>query len=136
VLAFQHSDAPQPRFPDPRFPEQVHLDLYVDDAATAHERARRLGAAVLYETEHHCVYADPAVLLEMDTNALEHLRDRVRREEVTSERVGREDVAVANRCGGVDLGSRFLEPFPVVRQDLVQRQLNGKPDEATLPNRA
>jgi len=60
MLAFQHSDAPQPRFPDPRFPEQVHLDLYVEDAATAHERARRLGAAVLYETEHHCVYADPA----------------------------------------------------------------------------
>ncbi len=60
MLAFQHSDAPAPRFPDPKFPEQVHLDLYVDDAPAAHERARRLEAPVLFETEHHCVYADPA----------------------------------------------------------------------------
>jgi hypothetical protein len=60
MLAFQQSNARAPRFPDPAFPEQVHLDLYVDDAATAHERARRLGAPVLFETEHHCVYADPA----------------------------------------------------------------------------
>ena len=60
MLAFQHSDARGPRFPDPRFPEQVHLDLYVPDAAPAHERASRLGAPVLFETEHHRVYADPA----------------------------------------------------------------------------
>lgn len=60
VLTFQHSDAPAPRFPDPMFPEQVHLDLYVDDAPAAHEMAKRLGAPVLFETEHHCVYADPA----------------------------------------------------------------------------
>lgn len=60
MLAFQRSDAAAPRFPDPNFPEQVHLDLYVDDAPAAHERAKRLGAPVLFETEHHCVYADPA----------------------------------------------------------------------------
>jgi hypothetical protein len=60
MLAFQRSDAPLPRFPDPMFPEQVHLDLYVADAAAAHERARRVGAPVLFETEHHCVYGDPA----------------------------------------------------------------------------
>ena len=60
MLAFQHSDAPPPRFPDPKFPEQVHLDLWFDDVAAAHDRVRRLGAPVLFETEHHCVYADPA----------------------------------------------------------------------------
>jgi len=60
MLAFQHSDAPAPRFPDPMFPEQVHLDLYVDDATVAQERARALGAPVLFETEYHSVYADPA----------------------------------------------------------------------------
>lgn len=60
LLAFQHSDAPAPRFPDPKFPEQVHLDLCFDDIAAAHDRARRLGAPVLFETRHHTVYADPA----------------------------------------------------------------------------
>jgi glyoxalase superfamily protein len=60
MLAFQHSDAPAPRFPDPKFPEQVHLDLNVDDAAAAHDRLRRLRAPVLFETEYHFVYADPA----------------------------------------------------------------------------
>jgi hypothetical protein len=60
MLAFQRSDAPAPRFPDPMFPEQVHLDLSVDAAAAAHERVRGLGAPILFETQHHCVYADPA----------------------------------------------------------------------------
>jgi hypothetical protein len=60
ALAFQRSDSPPPRWPDPRYPEQVHLDLGFDDAAAARERAVRLGATVLRETEYHHVLADPA----------------------------------------------------------------------------
>jgi glyoxalase superfamily protein len=44
----------------------VHLDLHVDDAAAAHERAMSLGARLLKDAadlgadEGHQVYADPA----------------------------------------------------------------------------
>jgi hypothetical protein len=46
-------------------PQQVHLDLHVDDPAKAHEQAMRLGARVLQSDdltrdEGHQVYADPA----------------------------------------------------------------------------
>ena len=46
-------------------PQQVHLDLHVDDPVTAHDQAMRLGARVLQAddlgSEHgHQVYADPA----------------------------------------------------------------------------
>lgn len=46
-------------------PQQVHLDLHVDDPAKAHQQAMRLGARVLQSDdlasdEGHQVYADPA----------------------------------------------------------------------------
>jgi len=54
-----------PDWPDGA-PQQVHLDLHVDDASEAHERALSLGARLLTEAadltseEGHQVYADPA----------------------------------------------------------------------------
>jgi catechol 2,3-dioxygenase-like lactoylglutathione lyase family enzyme len=54
-----------PEWPDGA-PQQVHLDLHVDDAQRAHEEALRLGARVLRVApdleaeEGHQVYADPA----------------------------------------------------------------------------
>lgn len=46
-------------------PQQVHIDLHVEDAGQAHEQAMRLGARVLQagdlgSDEGHQVYADPA----------------------------------------------------------------------------
>lgn len=47
-------------------PQQVHLDLHVDDAAAAHATAIELGARLLQDAadpdaaEGHRVYADPA----------------------------------------------------------------------------
>jgi len=46
-------------------PQQVHLDLHVDDPVSAHEQAVKLGARVLQSgdlasEEGHQVYADPA----------------------------------------------------------------------------
>jgi hypothetical protein len=46
-------------------PQQVHLDLHVDDPRVAHETAVRLGAALLQAGDldadsGHQVYADPA----------------------------------------------------------------------------
>lgn len=47
-------------------PQQIHLDLYVDDLATAHEEAMALGARLLKAAddptgaEGFQVYADPA----------------------------------------------------------------------------
>ena len=53
-----------PDWPDGA-PQQVHLDLHVEDAKRADEQAIRLGARVLKEgdlesDEGHQVYADPA----------------------------------------------------------------------------
>ncbi|HLJ68649.1 MAG TPA: VOC family protein [Chloroflexota bacterium] len=62
MLAFQH--APQlipPRWPDPAYPQQLHLDLHVEDARTAGELALRLGAIRLPAMGGSCpVYADPS----------------------------------------------------------------------------
>lgn len=47
-------------------PQQIHLDLWVDDFAEAHEKVMSLGARVLKEAEESTtpdnfqVYADPA----------------------------------------------------------------------------
>ena len=55
-----------PDWPDGPPPQQIHLDLWVDDAAGAHERVLALGARVLKEPEDgpapdaFRVYADPA----------------------------------------------------------------------------
>jgi len=54
-----------PEWPD-GVPQQVHLDLHVEDIRAAHDEAIRLGARVLQAAsdldaeEGHVVYADPA----------------------------------------------------------------------------
>lgn len=54
-----------PEWPDGN-PQQVHIDLHVDEPLVAHERAMELGARLLQAAddlgsdEGHQVYADPA----------------------------------------------------------------------------
>ena len=58
-------DHVQPEWPDGP-PQQIHLDLYVEDLASAHEEVMALGARLLQEAEDPSaeegfqVYADPA----------------------------------------------------------------------------
>ena len=59
-LAFQHSDAEPPRWPDPAHPAQVHVDLMFDDPAPVAERVIELGGAILHRRDGFPVYADPA----------------------------------------------------------------------------
>jgi catechol 2,3-dioxygenase-like lactoylglutathione lyase family enzyme len=57
-LAFQRAPRNQrPTWPDPAIPQQVHLDIMVDDIAAAGPRVLALGAAKL---DGPGVYADPA----------------------------------------------------------------------------
>jgi catechol 2,3-dioxygenase-like lactoylglutathione lyase family enzyme len=50
-----------PRWPDPAFPPQAHLDLQVSDIAEAEAKVLALGATRLPSTEPGFrVYADPA----------------------------------------------------------------------------
>jgi catechol 2,3-dioxygenase-like lactoylglutathione lyase family enzyme len=55
----------RPDWPDGT-PQQIHLDLWVDDPDAAHDHVMSLGATVLKEAEHgdapddFQVYADPA----------------------------------------------------------------------------
>ncbi|GLZ38272.1 VOC family protein [Actinokineospora sp. NBRC 105648] len=50
-----------PTWPEGGHPQQLHLDLAVDDLAAAHERAVALGATPLDRSdESFWVYADPA----------------------------------------------------------------------------
>jgi hypothetical protein len=62
MLAFQHAPALKaPRWPDPLYPQQIHLDLDVEDGKAAQELAERLGAIRLPEMGGSCpVFADPA----------------------------------------------------------------------------
>lgn len=61
ILAFQYSTDALPRWPDPRYPQQTHLDLDVEDAAQVGEVAERLGAIRLEDEGGSCaVYADPS----------------------------------------------------------------------------
>ncbi|RZT14785.1 hypothetical protein EV649_5564 [Kribbella sp. VKM Ac-2569] len=61
ALAFQRSDAAAPRWPDPAYPQQVHLDLSTDDVPAARDHALAVGAQPLQTTgPDHYVYADPA----------------------------------------------------------------------------
>ena len=58
-FAFQLApDHRPPDWPDPQRPQQVHLDVMVDDLAAADREVRRLGARRL--TDGQDVYADPA----------------------------------------------------------------------------
>ena len=57
-IAFQLSpDHRPPTWPDPAIPQQIHLDVMVDDQAAAHDQVIALGATHL-GGDH--VYADPA----------------------------------------------------------------------------
>lgn len=57
-LAFQLAPGHRaPTWPDPAVPQQVHLDVMVDDLAQADEQVRVLGATKLAGAG---VYADPA----------------------------------------------------------------------------
>ena len=59
-IAFQRSaDHQPPRWPDPDFPQQVHLDVMVEDPDEAEPRVLRLGATKLSPPGDH-VLADPA----------------------------------------------------------------------------
>ncbi|MDT0301927.1 VOC family protein [Streptomonospora wellingtoniae] len=49
-----------PRWPDPAYPQQFHLDVDVDDIAAAEERVLALGAAKVREDGTFRVYTDPA----------------------------------------------------------------------------
>jgi hypothetical protein len=62
MLAFQRAPIYlAPRWPDPGFPQQIHLDLRFDDRATVQDLAERLGAVPLPPQGGSCpVYADPA----------------------------------------------------------------------------
>jgi catechol 2,3-dioxygenase-like lactoylglutathione lyase family enzyme len=56
-FAFQLApDHQPPRWPDPRYPQQFHLDVMVDDVEAARPRVLALGARLLRDD----VYADPA----------------------------------------------------------------------------
>jgi catechol 2,3-dioxygenase-like lactoylglutathione lyase family enzyme len=57
-LAFQRSaDHRRPTWPDPAVPQQMHLDLMVDDVAAATPQVLALGASAL---DGDGVFADPA----------------------------------------------------------------------------
>ncbi|MFF5076981.1 VOC family protein [Actinoplanes sp. NPDC000266] len=57
-LAFQRSpDQRPPTWPGPAVPQQMHLDVMVDDLPSAAEAVRALGARQL---DGHYVFADPA----------------------------------------------------------------------------
>ena len=62
LLAFQRAPIyVAPRWPDPAFPQQIHLDLKFDDRAGVQDLAERLGAVPLPPQGGSCpVYADPA----------------------------------------------------------------------------
>jgi catechol-2,3-dioxygenase len=61
-MSFQHApDHQPPRWPDPAFPQQVHLDIRVSDIDAAEATVLALGAMRLPSTEPGFrVYADPA----------------------------------------------------------------------------
>jgi catechol 2,3-dioxygenase-like lactoylglutathione lyase family enzyme len=57
-IAFQlAADYEEPRWPDPLHPQQIHLDIMVEDVAVAGPMAVALGARPLPGDD---VYADPA----------------------------------------------------------------------------
>jgi len=61
VLFQQVAEYTAPRWPDPAYPQQVHLDVLVDDFDTAERAALALGARRLEGgSETFRVYADPA----------------------------------------------------------------------------
>ena len=61
-MSFQHApDHQPPRWPDPAYPQQVHLDIRVSDIDAAEAKVLALGATRLPSNEPGFrVYADPA----------------------------------------------------------------------------
>lgn len=60
-IAFQLAPGHQPpRWPDPRWPQQFHLDVMVDDVDAAEPKVLALGAQRLPGGDSYRVYADPA----------------------------------------------------------------------------
>lgn len=58
-IGFEWSPADErPRWPDPEHPQQIHLDIEVDDLAAAEELVVAHGATKLDEAESHRVLAD------------------------------------------------------------------------------
>jgi catechol 2,3-dioxygenase-like lactoylglutathione lyase family enzyme len=61
ALAFQHAQVSPPRWPDPAYPQQMHLDFHVVNGRAMEQLALRLGAIPLPAMGGSCpVYADPA----------------------------------------------------------------------------
>jgi catechol-2,3-dioxygenase len=60
VLFQQVETYSPPRWPDPAYPQQVHLDVLVDDIESAQRAALAIGAERLGSGENWRVYADPA----------------------------------------------------------------------------
>ena len=60
VAAQRSADYVPPRWPDPEFPQQAHLDLRVPDLSASSARAVGLGATLLRENEKWHTLADPA----------------------------------------------------------------------------
>jgi len=55
------ADYSAPRWPDPAYPQQLHLDVRVDDVTVAEPAVLALGATRLPgEGDNWRVYADPA----------------------------------------------------------------------------
>ncbi|GAA0808510.1 VOC family protein [Spirilliplanes yamanashiensis] len=60
-FAVQYSpDHVPPRWPDPAYPQQGHLDLHAPDLDAGTARAVSLGARLLRRTGTRCTLADPA----------------------------------------------------------------------------
>ena len=53
------ADERSPRWPDPEYPQQLHLDIDVPNVDAAAERATGLGATLLHDGGGFRVYADP-----------------------------------------------------------------------------
>nr|WP_202893464.1 VOC family protein [Kribbella italica] len=62
MIALQRvEDYQPPRWPDPEFPAQLHLDVFFDDREERERLALRLGAVKVPPQGGSCpVYADPA----------------------------------------------------------------------------
>jgi len=61
VMFQQITDYQAPRWPDPAYPQQFHLDVTVGDVDTAEAAVLKLGATSLsHSGENWRVYADPA----------------------------------------------------------------------------
>jgi hypothetical protein len=68
------NDYRPPRWPDPEYPQQMHLDIHVRDLHTSHRLVVERGATLLADSGAHRTYADPIghpfCLYPGDTDAL------------------------------------------------------------------